>query len=200
MRAQMHGRTTIRIALLALTIVAATAAPAPAAPVSANGGFQMPRTVPSDPGVTQPPVWSPPPAPGAVALLSADGRTAIAPASAPAPVKAAIAAANRITRTPYRWGGGHRGFASRAYDCSGAVSYALHGGGLLQSPLDSRGLMRWGVAGPGAWITVYTSRRHAFAVIAGLRFDTSGPGESGPRWRPFARSIAGFKVRHVPGL
>ena len=95
MRAQTHGRKTTRIDSLALalaiTIVAATAAPAKASPVSASGGFQMPRTVPSDPGATQPPVWSPPPVPGAGAQLSADGRTAIAPVAAPAPVKLAIA-------------------------------------------------------------------------------------------------------------
>jgi hypothetical protein len=60
--------------------------------------------------------------------------------------------------------------------------------------------MRWGVAGPGSWITVYASRRHAFAVIAGLRFDTSGPGERGPRWRPAPRTLAGFSARHFPGL
>lgn len=199
MRAQLHGRRKTRIALLALTCVAATSAPASAA-VSGSGGFQMPRTVPSDTGGTEPPMWSPAPVPDAVAVLSVDGRTAVAPASAPAPVKLAIAAANRITRTRYRWGGGHRSFAARAYDCSGAVSYALHGGGLLQSPLDSRSFMRWGVAGPGAWITVYTNPRHAFAVIAGLRFDTSGPGESGPRWRIAGRTIGGFRARHVPGL
>ena len=198
MRAQPHGCRKARIAVLTLTIVAAVAAPASASSVSHSGGFVMPPTVPEDPGGSTPPVWSP--APTAVAQLSADGRTAVPPASAPAVVKQAIYAANRITRTRYRWGGGHRSFISSAYDCSGAVSYALHGAGLLQSPLDSRGLMRWGVAGPGAWITVYTNPRHAYVVIAGLRFDTSGLGESGPRWRTGARSNAGFKLRHVPGL
>lgn len=197
MRAQAHGCRKAQIAVLAFTIVAVLAPPASATPVSASGGFQMPRTLPGN-GVPPPPVFSP--APAAVAQLSADGRTAVPPASAPTVVKQVVYAANRITGAPYRWGGGHRGFASRAFDCSGAVSYALHGGGLLQRPLDSRSFLRWGLAGPGSWITVYTNPRHAFVVIAGLRFDTSGPGERGPRWRAVARTSAGFKARHVPGL
>ena len=118
----------------------------------------------------------------------ADGRTAIPPAAAPEPVKQAIYAANRITRKPYLYGGGHRSFRSRGYDCSGSVSYALHGGGLLDSPLHSSAFMRWGERGPGQWITVFTNPGHAYVVIAGLRFDTSGPGERGPRWRTAARS------------
>jgi hypothetical protein len=115
-------------------------------------------------------------------------------------VRKAIYAANRITTTRYRWGGGHKSFDSRGYDCSGAVSYALHGAGLLDAPLDSRLFMHWGESGPGKWITVYANRGHAFAVIAGLRFDTSGMGESGPRWRTEARSTAGFRARHLPGF
>ena len=128
------------------------------------------------------------------------GSRAVAPPSAPRVVKEMIAAGNHIRHRPYRWGGGHRHWRSKGYDCSGAVSFALHGAGLLQTPLDSRLLMHWGVTGPGAWITVYTNPRHAYAMIAGLRFDTSGPGESGPRWRTVARSNAGFRARHVPGL
>jgi hypothetical protein len=168
------------------------------ASASSSGGFVMPPTLPKEGGSSDSPVWTP--VAGAVAQISSDGRTAAPPASAPEPVKQAVYAANRITRTPYRWGGGHRGFASRAYDCSGAVSYVLHGGGLLETPLDSRSFMRWESSGPGAWITVYTNPRHAFVMIAGLRFDTSGPGERGPRWRTGARTSAGFKARHVPGL
>jgi hypothetical protein len=140
------------------------------------------------------------PIPGAVAKLSADGRTAIPPAAAPDAVKGAIYAANRITRKPYRYGGGHRSFRSSGYDCSGSVSFALHGGGLLDSPLDSSSFMRWGERGPGQWITVFTNPGHAYAVIAGLRFDTSGPGESGPRWRSGARSSRGYRVRHPEGF
>jgi cell wall-associated NlpC family hydrolase len=141
-----------------------------------------------------------PRAPVAAATLSEDGRTAVAPEGAPEPVKAAIAAANRITRKPYRYGGGHRRFRSRGYDCSGAVSYVLHGAGLLDRPLDSSGLARWGRRGRGAWITVYANRGHAYVIVAGLRFDTSGRGERGPRWRPEQRSPRGYAARHAEGL
>lgn len=137
---------------------------------------------------------------GEKATLSSDGRTAIAPASAPQPVKDAIAAANRITTKPYRYGGGHGSFEDSGYDCSGAVSYALHGGDLLDRPLDSSGFMRWGDAGKGAWITVYAHSGHAYVMIAGLRFDTSGAGEKGPRWREESRSTRGYTARHPRGL
>jgi cell wall-associated NlpC family hydrolase len=134
------------------------------------------------------------------ATLAADGRTAIAPPDAPLAVHAAIAAANRITRKPYRYGGGHARFSDSGYDCSGSVSYVLHGAGLLARPLASGALMSWGRRGRGDWITVYAHGGHAFAVIAGLRFDTSGPGERGPRWRRERRSPAGFVARHPAGL
>jgi cell wall-associated NlpC family hydrolase len=134
------------------------------------------------------------------ATLAADGRTAIAPPGAPQQVADAIAAANRITRKPYRYGGGHGRFRDSGYDCSGAVSFAMHGAGLLASPLDSTGFMSWGSRGRGDWITVYANGGHAYTVIAGLRFDTSGRGERGPRWRPERRSPRRFVARHPPGL
>jgi hypothetical protein len=106
-----------------------------------------------------------------------------------------------LTRNPYRYGGGHTSsFVDSAYDCSGSVSYALHGGGLLAKPLDSGAFMRWGMPGKGAWITVYTNPAHAFAVIAGLRFDTSGRGQRGPRWRTGVRVYHGFVARHPRDL
>ena len=134
------------------------------------------------------------------AVLAADGRTAVAPASAPPPVQAAIAAANALTNKPYRYGGGHGAFADSAYDCSGAVSYVLHAAGLLAAPLDSTGLMSFGEAGHGAWITVLAHGDHAYVVIAGLRFDTSGAGEEGPRWRSKPGSRRGYELRHPSGL
>ena len=134
------------------------------------------------------------------AELSVDGRTANPPASAPEPVRKAIYAANRITRKPYRYGGGHRRWRDRGYDCSGAVSYALHGGGLLGRPLSSGRLMRWGLRGRGRWVTIYANRGHSYVVIAGLRFDTSGLGERGPRWRTEARSSRAYFARHPNGL
>jgi peptidoglycan hydrolase-like protein with peptidoglycan-binding domain len=139
-------------------------------------------------------------APGATAVLAPDGRTALAPAGAPAQVVDAIAAANRIVGKPYRYGGGHGSFEDGGYDCSGTVSYALHGAGLLGTPRDSSGLTTFGAKGAGRWITVYANAGHAYAVIAGLRLDTSGSGGEGPRWRPEPRSSSGYVVRHPAGL
>lgn len=138
--------------------------------------------------------------PGSRARLSSDGRTAIAPADAPQRVKDAIAAANRITRKPYRYGGGHGSFEDSGYDCSGGISYALRGARVLRSPLDSTSFMSWGSSGPGRWITVYANPGHAYVMIAGLRFDTSGRGEEGPRWRPERTTTSGYRVRHPAGL
>jgi peptidoglycan hydrolase-like protein with peptidoglycan-binding domain len=137
------------------------------------------------------------------ARMSPDGHTAIAPDSAPQEVKDAIAAANRITTKPYRYGGGHGNWEDSGYDCSGSVSYALHGGGFLNKPLDSSSLESWGQAGAGTWITVYANSGHAYAVIAGLRFDTSSAGSSGgdgPRWRTKSRSSSGYVARHPAGF
>jgi cell wall-associated NlpC family hydrolase len=143
---------------------------------------------------------SPVSAPAERAQLASDGKTAIAPASAPDPVKQVIAAANQITDAGYRYGGGHADFNDTAYDCSGAVSYALHGAGLVSHPLDSNDFFSWGNSGRGQWITVYTQSSHAYLVVAGLRFDTSGSGETGPRWRTEARSSSGYVARHPAGL
>jgi hypothetical protein len=133
-----------------------------------------------------------------------DGR-AIAPAGAPPLVKRVIAAANAISDRPYVWGGGHRSFVSRGYDCSGAVSYALHGAGLLATTMVSGQLADWGVGGAGRWITVYANAEHVFMVVAGLRFDTRDdmPDERGPRWKmaePDPRILAQFAPRHPAGL
>jgi peptidoglycan hydrolase CwlO-like protein len=123
---------------------------------------------------------------------------ASAPASAPAAVQEVIAAGNAIATTPYIWGGGHGSFESEGYDCSGAVSYALHGGGFLESPLDSTGLETWGEPGPGQWITVYANSGHAWMVVAGIAFDTVGG--PGPRWHnPWVDSPEGFVARHPAG-
>jgi septal ring factor EnvC (AmiA/AmiB activator) len=124
---------------------------------------------------------------------------ASAPASAPQAVKDVVSAANSIATTPYIWGGGHGSFESSGYDCSGSVSFALHGASLLESPLDSTGLETWGEPGPGRWITVYANSGHAWMVVAGISFDTSGG--AGPRWHdPWATSPEGFIARHPAGL
>ncbi len=136
------------------------------------------------------------------ATLTPGGR-AVAPASAPAAVKAMIEAANRIRHRPYHWGGGHRSWNARGYDCSGSVSYVLHAAGLLEAPLDSTGFMRWGGGGPGSWVRIYANRGHVFAVIAGLRWDTSYSEDgdrSGPGWSEQMRETGGFRLRHPLGL
>ena len=139
------------------------------------------------------------PAPAGRAAL-VDGE-AIPPANAPLAVRAVIEAANQINDTPYVWGGGHGSFESSGYDCSGAVSYALHGGGLLSSPLDSGGFQIYGSSGGGSWITVFANSGHAWAMIAGLRWDTGGPGGgSGPRWSTIMRTDASsYVARHPDG-
>jgi hypothetical protein len=136
---------------------------------------------------------------GDLAILK-DG-IAQAPSNAPVAVKKAIWAVNNIVRKPYRWGGGHATFFDKGYDCSGTVSFLLHHAGALEAPTPSRGLRRWGEAGLGRWITVYTRPGHAFAVVAGLRLDTTGHHEhEGPRWHLEPRERAGFVARHPKGL
>ncbi len=137
--------------------------------------------------------------PGSTALLLTG--VALAPPEAPEAVKGAINAANTIIGRPYIWGGGHGSFYSHGYDCSGSVSFALFGGGLIPRPLTSSELEHWGAPGPGRWITVYANAGHTFAEIAGLRWDTVGDEQgTGPRWHLATTSSAGFVVRHPPGL
>jgi hypothetical protein len=138
--------------------------------------------------------------PTAKAKLLGNGML-VPPASAPPRVKAVIAAANKIRSKPYVWGGGHARWWDRGYDCSGSVSYALHGGRFLESPLPSGPMESWGEEGEGRWITVYANAGHAYAVIAGYRWDTSGDsgGETGPRWHEDLRDNVGFVARHPAG-
>jgi hypothetical protein len=136
---------------------------------------------------------------GPRARVLGDG-TAIAPDNAPEVVKRVILAANEIAKFPYKWGGGHGAWRDNGYDCSGSVSFALAGAGLLGRPLTSGLFMNYGAPGRGRWITIYANSGHIFMVIAGLRFDTSGQGRAGTRWQSDARSTAGFAVRHIPGL
>jgi peptidoglycan hydrolase-like protein with peptidoglycan-binding domain len=115
-------------------------------------------------------------------------------------IRAVIRAGNRIANHPYRYGGGHSSFVDSGYDCSGSISYALHGGGLLRSPLDSTGFMSYGRPGPGRHITIYANAGHAYMVIKGRRFDTSARAETGSRWSNEMRSSAGYVARHPPGF
>ncbi len=188
------GATRIRLTLAGLLFVASLICAAPA--MAQTGGTVSPGSTTT--------TTTTPTAPSGGAQLQSDG-TAIAPADAPRQVRKAIAAGNKIHKRPYIWGGGHRRFKSKGYDCSGAVSYVLHAAGLLRSPLASGPLMAWGAPGIGSWITVYANRSHAWMAVAGLRFDTSGAGESlnqgsGPRWRFNMRSGSGYAARYYPGL
>jgi Putative peptidoglycan binding domain len=111
-----------------------------------------------------------------------------------------IAAANRIARLPYKYGGGHGTYHDSGYDCSGSISYALHYAGLLRTPLDSSGFMSYGLPGRGRHVTIYANAGHAYMVVDHRRFDTSAIGETGSRWTNTHRSAAGYAVRHPPGL
>lgn len=145
-----------------------------------------------------------PTVPGDVAVIGDDGLAA-APADAPDEVKQIIWAGNDLIGKPYRYGGGHGAdFDDTGYDCSGTVSYALAGADLLRRPRDSRSFFRWGAAGRGDWVTIYTASGHMYMTVAGIRLDTSAAddrgGAKGPRWRPLRRSNKGYKTRHPAGL
>ena len=136
---------------------------------------------------------------GPRARVLADG-SAVAPEDAPEVVKRVILAGNEIAKFPYKWGGGHGAWRDSGYDCSGSVSFALAGAGLLKGPLTSGAFIDWGDPGPGEWITIYANYGHIFMIVGGLRFDTSGRGRAGTRWQPAPRSTRGFAERHIDGL
>jgi cell wall-associated NlpC family hydrolase len=206
----------LRAYALLLTIASTLAfAPAALAQDPATGGTDVTSSTPAvttpDPAVSTGGVAYGQPNPATTQLTPEQTATilptgyAAAPETAPQEVKDAIAAANEIVGKPYVYGGGHNAkFLSRGYDCSGTVSYALHGAALLAKPLDSSSFMKWGAKGAGIWFTIYTNPSHAFVVIAGLRLDTSAAGDpsgaKGPRWRPVLRSTKGFAARHPVGF
>jgi hypothetical protein len=195
------------ITLLALAgLLAALPAVASAAEsggFSTRSGYEAERPGTGITGEAEAPATGEAPAPaptGAIATL-VNGR-AIAPAGAPAAVRRVIAAANKIRTRPYIWGGGHGQWWDRGYDCSGAVSFALHGARLMGSPLTSGSMETFGSPGPGRWITIYANASHAYAVIAGLRWDTAGDESgTGPRWHEGTAAAAGgtFVARHPSG-
>ncbi len=143
-----------------------------------------------------------PTVPGAFAQLRHG--VACAPEKAPLAVKRAIWAANQLRQRPYRFGGGHRSFTDSGYDCSGTVSYALAAAGLIRMPMNSRDLRRYGRHGQGKWITIYARNGHAYAVIAGLRLDTTAwsnrRDRDAPRWYATKRPPRGFETRHPAGF
>ena len=193
----------IRHAVSAFACLTAFAVPATALADGATGGAS-----PTDPQFQ----------PHGKATLLPNGQ-AIAPTDAPPEVAAIIEAGNKIATLPYVYGGGHNArFSGRGYDCSGSVSYALHGGGLLTAPLDSSSFMKLGDNGEGSWITIYTNPGHAYMVVAGLRFDTSmrtpiaaaarkattrtrrAVGALTSRWSTKMRPTGGYVVRHPVGF
>lgn len=138
--------------------------------------------------------------PGATATLGSDG-FAVAPASAPAEVKQAIAAGNEIAKAPYVYGGGHgTKLKASGYDCSGSISFALRKAGLLKSSLASGPMTKFGQSGEGEWITLYANSGHAYMIIAGLRFDTSARKRDGTRWAVKPRTASGYTARHPAGF
>jgi hypothetical protein len=154
---------------------------------------------PASPSAAPAPQPAAEPAPAEKATIAPDG-TAVAPASAPDVVKAIIAAGNEIHDKPYKYGGGHGKWQDSGYDCSGSMSYALHGAGLLDEALDSTGFMSWGEPGKGQWVTIYANSGHSYLVVAGLRFDTSGRSTDGSRWHTNQRSSGGYTIRHIDGV
>ena len=191
---------TTALALVICCLGASTAAAATGSTPTAPG--TTPTPAPGGQEYGQPNPADMPVVPGRIAKRLANGRAA-APANAPDAVQKAIWATNAIIGRPYVYGGGHQSFISHGYDCSGTVSYALHGGSLLKSPLDSGLFMHWGLSGAGLWITIHTNPGHAYVDIAGLRLDTSAAedphGGSGPRWRPLRKSNSGYATRHPLG-
>ncbi|MGZ8648938.1 MAG: hypothetical protein ACXW08_09960, partial [Solirubrobacteraceae bacterium] len=181
------------------SVTVADEEPAAAAGIAKDVPAPKPRAAASD---TQRRAGAPAAVRGGISKATAlDNGVALQPLQAPAEVLKIIEAGNAIARTPYKWGGGHGRFLDTGYDCSGSVSFALYAAGLIDGPSDSGGLMSWGQAGPGKWVTLFSSPGHVYMEVAGIRFDTSGARATGSRWQNDLRGRrAGFVARHPPGL
>jgi hypothetical protein len=207
----------IRLLVVAFACLIACAVPAIATASSGDGSSQQSSDPYTQSGGASPD--DPQFKPHGKAMLLPNGQ-AIAPSDAPPEVQAIIEAGNKIATLPYIYGGGHNAtFSGHGYDCSGSVSYALHGGGLLDAPLDSTSFEHWGDKGPGSWITIYANGGHAWMTVAGLRFDTSmrtpiaatarksstrrshrASTVLTSRWSTKMRPTSGYVVRHPAGF
>ena len=196
-----QARTLKRVAAKGLEAGAVSTQPSvPQQPLTTSATTQTtPVTATTPATVVAAPTGQVAAAPPAVATIGPDG-LAVAPAGAPAAVVAIIQAGNQIAFMPYRFGGGHQTWKDTGYDCSGSVSFALHGAGLLDTPLSSYDFPTWGAGGPGQWVTIYANDSHAYMVVAGLRFDTSASKDGGSRWTAEPRSPAGYVAVHPVGL
>ncbi|HUR85276.1 MAG TPA: peptidoglycan-binding domain-containing protein [Solirubrobacteraceae bacterium] len=191
-RRKVDGKVTRSDAIVLKDVAVNGGAVAAAA---ATGGA-LPKNMPPPEPVAPPPLQL---GPGMVATVNPDG-TATAPILAPPVIQAMINAGNQIATKPYIYGGGHGKWDDAGYDCSGSVSYALHGAGLLETAMPSGSFETWGDPGPGQWVTLYANGGHIYMTVAGLRFDTSGRSGTGTRWQTQMRSGKGYVVRHPPGL
>jgi hypothetical protein len=224
----VHGRALLAIAIACLAVtgcgsgggvheIAAWPADAPYIPPPDPGARTSRAPTPDQPAAAPSHSGAPTDAEVQRELEEAFGTSAVdasgltsaglatVPPAAPTKVAEIINAANQVARKPYVYGGGHgrladETFVDTAYDCSGSVSFALAAAGLLDRPMDSTALARYGKPGRGRWVTIYANAGHAFMTVAGVRFDTSGRAEGGSRWQAKSRPVAGFTVRHPPGL
>jgi len=204
-------KSPVKVALAPQTGSAPTLGALPGSTEASGGGEASPASCPTPEGVGSIPL---PLTPGTETKILGSGLAA-AGEEAPAQVKRMVAAGNRLFNASYLYGGAHGTSLNTlqpAYDCSSAVSYVLHAGGVFgEYAEDSTELESYGEPGPGKYISIYANTAHAFMYVAGLRLDTvedpaydSGPnsGKPGPKWRVSASvpGWASWTVRHPPGL